>query len=300
MDHVLAPRTDSRVRSPLVRRLLAQHSLDPATISGTGSEGRITRDDVLRMISNAPEHPMTTSPNTIEGHWEKFSGIRAKTGERMLLSHATIPQVTTIISVDYENIARVRAARNLAFKSEFGFSLTYLPFIAYAVASALREYPKLNASVEDKGLRVHPDVDLGIAVDINHTGLMVPVVRTAQDLSITALARQMQELANGARDRKLSMNQITGSTFTITNVGAYGTIAGTPIINPPEVAILCVEGISKQPVVVEMPDGDTIGIHHMGALSLSWDHRAIDGAYAGEFLARTRTILQTTDWSHLV
>ncbi|MCX6420888.1 MAG: dihydrolipoamide acetyltransferase family protein [Actinobacteria bacterium] len=300
MDHVLAPRTDSRVRSPLVRRLLAQHSLDPATISGTGSEGRITRDDVLRMISNAPEHPMTTSPNTIEGHWEKFSGIRAKTGERMLLSHATIPQVTTIISVDYENIARVRAARNLAFKSEFGFSLTYLPFIAYAVASALREYPKLNASVEDKGLRVHPDVDLGIAVDINHTGLMVPVVWTAQDLSITALARQMQELANGARDRKLSMNQITGSTFTITNVGAYGTIAGTPIINPPEVAILCVEGISKQPVVVEMPDGDTIGIHHMGALSLSWDHRAIDGAYAGEFLARTRTILQTTDWSHLV
>jgi 2-oxoglutarate dehydrogenase E2 component (dihydrolipoamide succinyltransferase) len=110
----------------------------------------------------------------------------------------------------------------------------------------------------------------------------------------------MQELANGARDRKLSMDQITGSTFTITNVGAYGTIAGTPIINPPEVAILCVEGISKQPVVVEMPDGDTIGIHHTGALSLSWDHRAIDGAYAGEFLARTRTILQTTDWSHLV
>ena len=300
MDHVLAPRTDSRVRSPLVRRLLAQHSLDPATISGTGSEGRITRDDVLRMVSSAPEHPMTTPPNTIEGHWEKFSGIRAKTGERMLLSHATIPQVTTIISVDYENIARVRVARNPAFKSEFGFSLTYLPFIAYAVASALREYPKLNASVEDKGLRVHPNVDLGIAVDINHTGLMVPVVRTAQDLSITALARQMQELANGARERKLSMDQITGSTFTITNVGAYGTIAGTPIINPPEVAILCVEGISKQPVVVEMPDGDTIGIHHMGALSLSWDHRAIDGAYAGEFLARTRTILQTTDWSHLV
>jgi len=300
MDHVLAPRSDARVRSPLVRRLLAQHALDPATISGTGAQGRITRDDVLRTVSSATA-PQSPSPDVHdEGHWERFSGIRAKTGERMLFSHASIPQVTTIISVDYENVARVRSARNPAFKSEFGFSLTYLPFIAYAVSQALREYPKLNASVENKGLRVHPNVDLGIAVDLNHTGLMVPVVRTAQDLTITAMARQMQELANGARDRKLSMDQITGSTFTITNVGSYGTIAGTPIINPPEVAILCVEGISKQPVVVETPDGDTIGIHHMGALSLSWDHRAIDGAYAGEFLARTRTILQTTDWSHLV
>ena len=301
MDHLLAPRTDSRVRSPLVRRLLAQHALDPATISGTGSEGRITRDDVLRSIVSAPTPEVPATASLVgEGHWERFSGIRAKTGERMLFSHATIPQVTTIISVDYENVARIRAIRNPAFKAEWGYSLTYLPFIAYAVAQALREYPKLNASVEDKGLRVHPNVDLGVAVDLNHTGLMVPVVRTAQDLTITALARHMQELANSARDRKLSMDQITGSTFTITNVGSYGTIAGTPIINPPEVAILCVEGISKQPVVVETPDGDTIGIHHMGALSLSWDHRAIDGAYAGEFLARTRTILQTTDWSRLV
>ena len=295
----LAPRTHPAVRSPLVRRLLAESSLDPATVTGSGHGGRITRDDVLRALAGRREAEVPAD-DVETASWERFSPIRARTGERMLLSHATIPQVTTIISVDYENVARARKLRNPSFKAETGFSLTYLPFIAYATAAALRSFPRVNSSLDGKGLRLHPSVHLGIAVDLNHTGLMVPVVRDAQDLTVTALVRSMQSMAEAARNRKLTMDQITGSTFTITNVGSYGTIGGTPIINPPEVAILCVEGISKQPVVIETSDGDSIGIHHVGALSLSWDHRAIDGAYAGEFLVRIRTILQTTEWSNLV
>lgn len=319
----IAPR-DHRVRTPLVRRLLVEHGLDPATISGSGMGGRITRDDVLSAAARraepalaptpepapapapaaAPARPLapTVGPDPVDDpHWQPFSRIRKVTGQRMLLSAQTIPQVTTVMQVSYENVFRARRQYGAAFRDRTGQSLTYLPFVSMAAIRAIEEFPHVNASVVGDGLRVHPAVHLGIAVDLDFQGLMVPVVRGAQELRIEALATRTADLATRARARQLGHDELTGSTFTITNPGGYGTLAGTPLINPPEVAILCVEGISEQPVVVTTTDGTkSIAIHHVGHLSLSWDHRAMDGAYAAAFLAKIRSELETRDWAALL
>lgn len=316
----IAPR-DNRVRTPLVRRLLVEHGLDPAAITGSGIDGRITRDDVLAAARRdgpaAPPAPTlvpvpaaapATLPTPVVGpdpvddpHWQPFSRIRKVTGQRMLLSAQTIPQVTTVMRVSYENVYRARQEYSAAFRDRTGQSLTYLPFVSMAAIRAIAEFPHVNASVVGEGLRVHPEVHLGIAVDLDFQGLMVPVVRGAQDLRIEALATRTADLASRARARQLGHDDLTGSTFTITNPGGYGTLAGTPLVNPPEVAILCVEGISEDPVVVTTADGSkSIAIHHVGHLSLSWDHRAIDGAYAAAFLAKIRSELETRDWAALL
>ncbi len=316
----IAPR-DNRVRTPLVRRLLVEHGLDPAAITGSGSDGRITRDDVLAAARRAepavtPAPPLVPMPAAAaatlptpgiepdpvdDPHWQPFSRIRKVTGQRMLLSAQTIPQVTTVMRVSYENVYRARQQYGAAFRDRTGQSLTYLPFVSMAVIRAIEEFPHVNASVVGDGLRVHPAVHLGIAVDLDFQGLMVPVVRGAQELRIEALATRTADLATRARARQLDHDELTGSTFTITNPGGYGTLAGTPLINPPEVAILCVEGISEQPVVVTTTDGTkSIAIHHVGHLSLSWDHRAMDGAYAAAFLAKIRSELETRDWAALL
>ncbi|MBB3042851.1 dihydrolipoamide acetyltransferase family protein [Nocardioides soli] len=316
----IAPR-DNRVRTPLVRRLLAEHGLDPVAITGSGADGRITRDDVLAaarriepaatpapapvsvpVASPAVVDPPSTDPNgpdPIEDpHWQPFNRVRKVTGQRMLLSARTIPQVTTVMRVNYEQVYRARQEHGAAFRERTGQSLTYLPFVSMAAIRAIEEFPHLNASVVGSGLRVHPAVHLGIAVDLDFQGLMVPVVRDAQDLRIEALATRTADLANRARERRLGHDDLSGSTFTITNPGGFGTLAGTPLVNPPEVAILCVEGIAEEPVVVTTFDGSkSIAIHHIGHLSLSWDHRAIDGAYAAAFLARIRREIETRDWS---
>jgi pyruvate dehydrogenase E2 component (dihydrolipoamide acetyltransferase) len=321
----LAPR-DNRVRTPLVRRLVAEHQLDPATITGSGMGGRITRQDVLAAVSlrttvaptSAPlvpvppatavvpdpvETPVAAAPASYpdDPHWQPFSRIRKVTGERMLLSATTIPQVTTVMKVDYENVYRARREHGPAFKKRTGQSLTYLPFVALAAVNAIAEFPLVNASVKGDGLRVHPAIHLGVAVDLDFQGLVVPVVRDAQELRLEAIAARVSDLAGRARAKRLGSDDLSGSTFTITNPGGYGTLAGTPLVNPPEVAILCLEGIAEEPVVVRMSDGTpSIGIHHVGHLSLSWDHRAIDGAYAAAFLARIRAELEQRAWGELL
>ena len=314
----LAPR-DNRVRTPLVRRLLVEHGIDPAAITGSGHGGRITRDDVLGAAARRAEPAVTPVPTQVpvpaaaptapaadpdpvdDPHWQPFGRIRKVTGQRMLLSAQTIPQVTTVMRVSYENVYRARQQYGAAFRDRTGQSLTYLPFVSMAVIRAIAEFPHVNASVVGDGLRVHPDVQLGIAVDLDFQGLVVPVIRGAQDLRIEALATRTADLASRARARRLGHDDLSGSTFTITNPGGYGTLAGTPLVNPPEVAILCVEGISEEPVVVTTSDGSkSIAIHHVGHLSLSWDHRAIDGAYAAAFLAKIRSELETRDWAALL
>jgi len=179
-----------------------------------------------------------------------------------------------------------------------GFSLTYLPFISRAIIDALREFPHLNASIDGDNLIVHGYVDLGIAVDLDYTGLLVPVVRNADGKRIRAIAREISDLASRAHNRKLLPDEIQGGTFTISNNGSAGSVLTMPIINQPQVAIMSTDAIVRKPVVVTSLDGsESIAIHPVGNLSMSWDHRAFDGAYAGRFLARVKQILETQDWS---
>ncbi len=203
----------------------------------------------------------------------------------------------TAVEVDFEAVERVRTAHRDEFKATEGFSLTYLPFISRAVIDALRDFPHMNASVGDGELVVHNYVNLAIAVDLDFEGLLAPVIHEADDKRLRAIARDIHDLATRARTKKLSADDISGGTFTISNSGPFGTFMVIPMINQPQVAILSTDGVSRKPVVVTNGDGDeAIAIHSMGMLAMSWDHRAFDGAYAAAFLREVKTIIETRDW----
>lgn len=203
------------------------------------------------------------------------------------------------MEVDYERVERVRQAHRESFRQQEGFSLTYLPFIARATMDALRAFPVVNSSFDQQGRTAtfHQDVDLGIAVDLNQDGLMVVTIKKADDYSLRALARKVRDLAVRARGGQVGPDDISGSTFTITNPGPYGSFMSAPVINVPNVAILSTDGIAKRPKVITTPDGaDAIAIRPLGYLGLSWDHRAFDGAVAVLFLRRIKENLETWDW----
>lgn len=226
-----------------------------------------------------------------------FNNIRRRTGEHMVHSKAISPHALTVVEVDYEAVARVRNAHKAQWKQAEGFSLTFLPFIVRAVVDALADWPYINSSVEGDGLRVHRDVNLGIAVDLDFKGLIVPVVRGADGLRLKAVARAINDLANRARTKAVGVDEITGGTFTISNNGSFGTFITSAIINQPQVAVLSTEGIVRRPVVVTGPGGEeSIAIHSVGNLAMSWDHRAFDGSYAAGFLRQVKTIIETRDW----
>jgi len=216
----------------------------------------------------------------------------------MVRSKATSAHALVALEVDYHNVERVRLAEKDGFRASEGVALTYLPFISRAVVDALRDYPELNASVGHDELIVHHDVHLGYAVDLDFQGLMVPVVHNADAKRLRALAREVADLASRARSKQLGPDDISGGTFTITNVGSYGTTITFPVINQPQIAILSTDGVKKRPVVVEQPDGsDAIVIRPVGLLALAWDHRAVDGAYAAAFVRRIKEIIETRDWA---
>ena len=216
----------------------------------------------------------------------------------MVRSQATSAHVLVAIEVDFANVDKARGPARAAWKEEEGFSLTYLPFVSRAVIDAIRDFPHVNASVEDENLVVHRAVHLGFAVDISFEGLIVPVVHDADSKRLRSIARELADLAARARSKKLSADEIQGGTFTITNPGGYGTLITAPVINQPQVAIVSTDGVKKRPVVVALPDGtDGIAIHPVGVVAMSFDHRAFDGAYASAFVARVRDILETRDWS---
>jgi 2-oxoglutarate dehydrogenase E2 component (dihydrolipoamide succinyltransferase) len=226
-----------------------------------------------------------------------FDNIRRRTAEHMVQSLATSAHVYTSIEVDYERLERVRAAHRAAWQASEGFSLTYLPFIARAFCDTVHDFPRVNASVGDDALVVHRDVNLSIAVDLDFEGLVAPVIRSADGKRLRLIAREVHDLAERARTRKLVPDDVLGGTFTITNPGPFGSYATLPIINQPQVAILSTDGIKKRPVVVTGPDGDdAIAIHHTGLLVLTWDHRAFDGAYASAFLRGMRDALEQHNW----
>ncbi len=225
--------------------------------------------------------------------------LRVRIGENMILNKRTAAHVWTSVEVDFERVERVRQAHKAAFKSREGFSLTYLPFISRATIDALHEFPVVNSSfyLEQKKAVFHRAINLGIAVDVNQKGLLVTAIKEADGLRMVGIARQIRELAEKARSGNLSPDDISGSTFTITNPGPFGSFMSAPIINVPNVAILSTDTIVKRPVVVTSPDGeDTIAIRHIGYLGLTWDHRAFDGSTAVLFLRRIKENIETWDW----
>jgi pyruvate dehydrogenase E2 component (dihydrolipoamide acetyltransferase) len=227
-----------------------------------------------------------------------FTNIRRRTAEHMVRSKQISAHTMVAVEVDYVAVEKVRTAEKARFKEAEGFGLTYLPFVARAVVDAMVEFPYVNSSVGDDQLVVHRDLNLGIAVDLNFEGLLVPVIQGADGKRLRQLARDVAGLSSRARGKKLTMDDIAGGTFTITNAGPFGTLITVPVINQPQVAILSTDGVRKKPVVIELPDGsDAIVVHPIGNLVMSWDHRAFDGAYAAAFLARIKTIIETRDWS---
>lgn len=242
--------------------------------------------------------PGPRSPATRPGdRVVKLNNIRRRTAEHMVMSKQTSPHVLTAIEIDYEGVEQVRRSHKAAWKAEEGFSLTYLPFICRAVVDALREYPHLNATFGDGELIVHASVNLAIAVDIDFTGLLAPVVKEADGKRLRQIARDVVDLAARARTKQLGLDDLTGGTFTLTNAGQYGTMMQFPIINQPQVAILSTDGVSRKPVVVTDGFGnESIAIHSVGVLAMAWDHRAFDGAYAAAFLHRVKEIIETRDW----
>ena len=323
--------TSNKLLSPVVRRLVAEHGIDVNALVGSGPGSRITREDVLDHIDRnglkatpaaaptpvaapvvaapapaaaptpAPAPAPVSRPVVVSSEREQviaLTKIRKLTGSHMIMSKSTSPHAFSVVEVDYANVDRARTAIKESWKAGEGFSLTYLPFISRAIVDALREFPHLNASIDGDNLIVHSYVDLGIAVDLDYTGLLVPVVRNADGKRIRAIAREINDLASRARNRKLSPDEIQGGTFTISNNGSAGSVMTMPIINQPQVAIMSTDAIVRKPVVVTSSDGsESIAIHPVGNLSMSWDHRAFDGAYAGRFLARAKQILETQDWS---
>jgi 2-oxoglutarate dehydrogenase E2 component (dihydrolipoamide succinyltransferase) len=325
----------SALLSPVVRKLVNEHGLDPASIKGTGQGGRITRGDVLGHLdaqavagggsqatgaaaSVAPATPPAPAaagtpaaqagpgesrgfPPAVAGGRDEvvpFSNIRRLTAEHMVRSKATSAHTLVVVEADYEGVERVRRREKDRFREQEGVSLSYLPFIARAVVDVLRDYPHLNASVGDGALLVHKDVHLGIAVDLDRQGLIVPVVRQADGQSLRGLARAIGDLAERARSRRLSADDVVGGTFTITNPGPFGTLITAPIINQPQVAILSTDGVKRRPVVVTAEDGtEAIAIHSVGMLAMSFDHRAVDGAYASAFLRDLARAIETRDWA---
>jgi pyruvate dehydrogenase E2 component (dihydrolipoamide acetyltransferase) len=227
-----------------------------------------------------------------------FSNVRRRTAEHMVRSKATSPHAFIAMEVDFESVERVRREWGERFKAEEEFSLTYLPFVARATVEAIRDFPYLNASVGDNSLVVHQQVNLGIAVDLDHDGLIVPVIHRAEEVTLRGIARRIRDLAERARSRQLTADDISGGTFSITNDGPFGTYFTVPIINQPQVGILATDGIKRRPVVVPLPDGaESIAIHSTGLLGMSWDHRAVDGAYVSSFLHKVSDVLVTRDWA---
>jgi 2-oxoglutarate dehydrogenase E2 component (dihydrolipoamide succinyltransferase) len=318
---------DNRLLSPVVRRLVAEHNIDTASLVGTGPGGRITREDVLdridAMAANAAPAPVPTPApapvpapaaapvaaapvaaapvaSAVSAERDdvvKLSKIRKLTGAHMVMSKGVSPHAFSVVEVDFSNVDSTRNKIKDSWKADEGFGITYLSFITRAVVDALREFPHLNATVDGDNLIVHNFVDLGIAVDLDYSGLLVPVIRGAETKRLRAIAREINDLGTRARGRKLGPDEISGGTFTISNNGSAGSVLTMAIINQPQVAILSTDAIVRKPVVVRSVDGgESIAIHPMGNLAMSWDHRAFDGAYAAGFLVKVKALLETRDW----
>ncbi len=300
-EAVHAPEPGHRLRSsPLVRRIARENRVDLRMVPGTGSAGRINKDDILRYLSQPKPQPVVPAAaqqpaaavSDLPGQVVPLTKMRAIIAQRMLESKRTSPHVHSVYKVDMTRIARLRDRHRAAFEQRHGFKLTYMPFIAAAAVDALRRFPILNSSLVDSSIHYHANVNLGIAVALEW-GLIVPVIQRAEQQSFAALARAIHDLAGRARGKKLTPDEVQGSTFTLTNAGVFGGEFGTPILNQPEAAILAIGGLRKEPVVLTDAEGnDTIAIRSVQYYCLGFDHRIIDGADSGKFMTEFKKTLE--------
>ncbi len=291
----LPPKSGGGKVSPAVRRLLKQHSLDIADIPGTGRDGRVTKQDVLDHVDGGgtpAAKPSAPAAGRIE-----FDRFRKITAEHMVRSKATSPHVMQAIDIDFTAVDAVRLGKKDAWKSDKGYSLTYLPFVARAVCQALADFPRINGSVDGDALVVHADINLAIAIDLNHEGLVAPIVRNAASLSVSKLAEAFSDLVTRAKTKKLTADDLQGGTYTLSNPGPYGTLFTAPIINQPQVGILSMDAVQKRAHVIESAAGDALAIRPIGILTHSFDHRAIDGAYSAAYLQKLKAVIENTDWN---
>jgi len=290
--------------SPLVRNIAAQEGIsysDLDKITGTGMDGRITRDDILKMLDEGkkklPEPVMEENQKTQkvqkgEDEVIEMDRVRKLIAEHMVMSKRTSPHVTSFIDADVTRMVNWRNSAKEKFLAAEGQKLTLTPVFIDAVARALHDFPMINVSVDGNTIIKKKNINIGMATALPDGNLIVPVIKNANEKNLTGLARAVNDLADRARNNKLKPDEISGGTFTVTNFGTYNNLSGTPIINQPQAAILGIGAIRKMPAVIETPDGDVIGIRQIMILSLSYDHRIIDGALAGKFINRIKEILE--------
>ena len=282
--------------SPVVRRLAREHGVDTAGVAGTGAGGRVTKDDILKHVASAsPAGTAVPAAPADDRRIEPLSVMRRGIAEHMLRSRRTSAHVHTVFDVDFSRVAALREVHRDPYARR-GARLTFLSFVAKAVVDALVEVPLVNASLTSDGAGVvhAPDVNLGIAVALDDDeGLIVPVIRRAGEKSVLELSVAMADLSTRARSKRLAPEDVQGGTFTITNPGAFGSIFGMPIINQPQVAILCLGAVEPRPVVID--DAGTIAARTRAYLTLGFDHRLIDGAVADRFMARIKSALEQFD-----
>ncbi len=290
--------------SPLVRNIAAHEGISYSEldkIAGTGMDGRITRDDILGLliekknISAEPEkkiEKLVLPSASQEDEVIEMDRVRKLIAEHMVMSKRTSPHVTSFIDADVTRMVSWRNSVKDKFLAREGQKLTLTPIFIDSVARALNDFPMINISVEGNNIIKKKNINIGMATALPDGNLIVPVIRNANEKNLTGIARAVNDLAERARSNKLRPDEITGGTFTVTNFGSYNNLSGTPIINQPQAAILGTGAVRKMPAVIETPDGDMIGIRQIMILSLSYDHRVIDGALAGRFLNRVKEILE--------
>ena len=313
--------------SPLVRNIAKEHNIDISRIEGSGVSGRVTKKDILSFIESgaalrpqdllkkgapaAPQISPSAQPQTAQrteyvasqvasqvgDRVEPMSVMRKKIAEHMTISKQTSAHVTSVYEIDMTNVAKFRDKNKAEFQNRYGTKLTFMPFIFQSVTAALRKFPVVNSQVSGDQIIYKGDINLGMAVALDW-GLIVPVIKKADSLSLAGLAQTANDLADRARTKKLMPDEVAGGTFTITNPGVFGGLFGTPIINQPQVAILCVGTIEKRPKVITTDDGDdVIAIRSMAYFALTYDHRIVDGADAERFLSFMKEYLETTQFS---
>jgi 2-oxoglutarate dehydrogenase E2 component (dihydrolipoamide succinyltransferase) len=308
--------------SPLVRKMVREYGIDLRQVRGSGAGGRITKQDLeaymsaqgartMAQSSAPPTAIATTTPSTPgvytpaappvpmpraeapRARVEPMSVMRQRIAEHMVMSKRISAHVTTVHKTDLTKIAQMRERNKAEFQQRYGYSLTFLPFVAKAAAEAIRHFPILNASIEGTNIIYHNEINIGIAVALEN-GLIVPVIRNADEKNVVGLQRSIVDLSTRARSRQLKPDEVQGGTFSITNFGSFGSVFATPVINQPQVAILGVGAVEKTPVVVD----DAIAIRSVAYLALTFDHRLIDGALADQFTSKVKSILE--NWSEEV
>lgn len=309
----------NRFYSPLVLNIAATEKISMAeleSIPGTGNEGRVTKKDILNYVANRSTAPVAPAPVNASpaatpvaaspapassvvasGNVElvEMDRMRKLIADHMVRSKATSPHVTSFTEADVTNIVKWRDANKAKFEKQYGEKITFTPIFIEAIANCIRKYPMINASVDGNTIIIKKDINIGMATALPSGNLIVPVIRNADTKNLLGLSKDVNGLANAARNNKLKADDTQGGTFTMTNVGTFGSLMGTPIINQPQVAILAVGSIKKRPMVLETPAGDVIAIRHMMYLSLSYDHRIVDGSLGASFLTAVANELEAFD-----